>query len=170
MYAQAQERPSIRGVARRAGASASTVSRVLNARPDVAPATRERVLQAIAELGYHPNAQAVGLSCQRTGVVGLVVPDVITPFCTSVIESVQNSLRARGYWMLLSANPLHPPERASLQAGLLEELWRSQRIDGLLVLIPVESSLPQPASVPHSRRCANRWMRWAGWLPSTYVD
>jgi DNA-binding LacI/PurR family transcriptional regulator len=128
-------------VARRAGVSASTVSRVLNARPDVAASTRERVLQAIAELDYHPNAQAVGLSSRRAGVVGLVVPDVITPFCTSVIDSVQNQLRERGYWMLLTANPLDPPERADLQADLLEELWRSRRIDGLLVLIPVESSL-----------------------------
>jgi LacI family transcriptional regulator len=136
-----QDRPSIQDVARRAGVSASTVSRVLNARPDVAASTRERVLQAIAELDYHPNAQAVGLSSRRAGVVGLVVPDVITPFCTSVIDSVQDQLRKRGYWMLLSANPLDPPERANLQAGLLEELWRSRRIDGLLVLIPVESSL-----------------------------
>jgi LacI family transcriptional regulator len=136
-----QDRPSIQDVARRAGVSASTVSRVLNARPDVAASTRERVLQAIADLDYHPNAQAVGLSSRRAGVVGLVVPDVITPFCTSVIDSVQNQLRERGYWMLLSANPLDPPERANLQAGLLEELWRSRRIDGLLVLIPVESSL-----------------------------
>jgi len=136
-----RDRPSIQDVARRAGISASTVSRVLNARPDVAASTRERVLQAIAELDYHPNAQAVGLSSRRAGVVGLVVPDVITPFCTSVIDSVQNQLRERGYWMLLSANPLDPPERADLQVGLLEELWRSRRIDGLLVLIPVESSL-----------------------------
>jgi len=136
-----QDRPSIQDVARRAGVSASTVSRVLNARPDVAASTRERVLHAIADLDYHPNAQAVGLSCRRTGVVGLVVPDVITPFCTSVINSVQNQLRERGYWMLLTANPLDPPERADLQADLLEGLWRSRRIDGLLVLIPVESSL-----------------------------
>jgi LacI family transcriptional regulator len=136
-----RERPSIRDVARKAGVSASTVSRVLNARPDVAPATRERVLQAIAELDYHPNAQAVGLSRRRTGVVGLVVPDVITPFNTAVVESVENSLRARGHWMLLAANALDTEEQARLQAGLLEELGRSRRIDGLLVLIPVESSL-----------------------------
>ena len=136
-----RERPSIRDVARQAGVSASTVSRVLNARPDVAPATRERVLQAIAELNYHPDAQAVGLSRRCTGVVGLVVPDVITPFCTCVIESVQNSLRVRGYWMLLAAHGLETEQRARLQASLLEELGRSRRIDGLLVLIPVESSL-----------------------------
>jgi LacI family transcriptional regulator len=99
-----QDRPSIRDVACKAGVSASTVSRVLNARPDVAPATRERVLAVIEELNYHPNAQAVSLSRRYTGVVGLVVPDVITPFCTSVIESVQNTLRAHGYWMLLVAS------------------------------------------------------------------
>jgi len=136
-----RERPSIRDVARKAGVSASTVSRVLNARPDVAPATRERVQQAIMELNYHPDAQAVGLSLRHTGVVGLVVPDVITPFCTSVIESVQNSLRACGYWLLLAAHGLDTEQQAHSQARLLEELGRSRRIDGLLVLIPVESSL-----------------------------
>jgi len=128
-------------VARKAGVSVSTVSRVLNDRPDVAPVTRECVLQTIAELNYHPNAQAVGLSRHSTGVVGLVVPDVITPFCTSIIESVQNSLREFGYWMLLAANRLDTEQMARLQARLLEELWRGRRIDGLLVLIPVESSL-----------------------------
>jgi LacI family transcriptional regulator len=107
----------------------------------VAAETRERVLQAIEELNYHPHAQAVGLSCHRTAVVGLVVPDVITPFCTGIIESVQNSLRAQGYWLLLAASGLDTEEHARLQAPLLEELWRSRRIDGLLVLIPVESSL-----------------------------
>jgi LacI family transcriptional regulator len=136
-----QDRPSIRDVACKAGVSASTVSRVLNARPDVAPATRERVLAVIEELNYHPNAQAVSLSRRYTGVVGLVVPDVITPFCTSVIESVQNTLRAYGYWMLLVANQVNPEEQARLQAEFLVELWRGRRIDGLLVLIPVEVSL-----------------------------
>ena len=136
-----QKRPSIQDVARKAGVSASTVSRVLNTRPDVAPATRERVLQTIAELNYHPNAQAVGLSRRSTGVVGLVVPDVITPFCTSIIESVQNSLRQHGYWMLLATSGLNTEEQARMQVHLVEELWQSRRIDGLLVLIPVEGSL-----------------------------
>ena len=136
-----RERPSIRDVARRTGVSPSTVSRVLNVRPDVAPATRQRVLQTIAELNYHPDAQAVSLSRRRTGVVGLVVPDVITPFCTCVIESVQNSLQAHGYWMLLAAHSLSTEQQAQSQVSLLEKLGRSRRIDGLLVLIPVESSV-----------------------------
>ncbi len=136
-----QERPSIRDVAHKARVSVSTVSRVLNDRPDVAPATRERVQQAIAELNYHPNAQAVGLSSRSTGVVGLVVTDMITPFSTAVIESVQNSLREHGYWMLLAACQLNTGQDVQLQARLVEELGRSRRIDGLLILTPMESSL-----------------------------
>jgi LacI family transcriptional regulator len=122
---------------------------VLNARPDVAPATRERVLQTIEKLNYHPDAQAVGLSRRRTGVVGLVAPDVITPFCTSVVESVQNTLRAHGYWMLLAASGLDTEQAAHLQAQLLEQLWRSRRIDGLLILIPVEDSLELLRAMAH---------------------
>ncbi len=135
-----QERPSIRDVARQAGVSVSTVSRVLNDRPDVAQATRERVLQTIAEMHYHPNAQAVGLSRRSTRVVALVVPDVISPFCISMIESVQNNLRERGYWLLLAASGVFT-EHQTRQAHLIEELGRSRRIDGLLVLTPLENSL-----------------------------
>jgi LacI family transcriptional regulator len=97
-------------------------------------------LQTIAEMNYHPNAQAVGLSRRSTGVVALVVPDVISPFCTSMIESVQNNLQERGYWLLLAAYGVFT-EHQSRQARLIEELGRSQRIDGLLVLTPLESSL-----------------------------
>jgi LacI family transcriptional regulator len=114
---------------------------VLNDRPDVAPATRERVQQAIAELNYHPNAQAVGLSRRSTGVVGLIVADVVSPFCTLIIESVQNSLREHGYWMLLASHQLDTGQGAQLQSRLVEELGRSRRIDGLLILTPMESSL-----------------------------
>ena len=141
MFDQTQELPGIRDVAHKAGVSVSTVSRVLNDRPDVAPATRERVQQAIAELNYHPNAQAVGLSRRSTGVVGLIVADVNTPFCTSVIESVQNSLREHGYWMLLATHQLDTGQDAQLQARLVEELARSRRIDGLLILTPMKGSL-----------------------------
>lgn len=112
-----RERPSIRDVARNAGISGSTVSRVLNVRPDVALATRECVLQAIAELNYHPNAQAVGLSCRSTGVVGLVVPDVITPLCTSIITPLTTVRQSLEYMGQLAVEHL-----CSLIAGETDEL------------------------------------------------
>src|SRR5215470_17660282 len=65
---------TIADVARVAGVSVSTVSRILNGKQDVAPATRERVQQVIAELGFKPHAQAKGLRAGKTRNVALLFP------------------------------------------------------------------------------------------------
>ncbi|HMO59097.1 MAG TPA: LacI family DNA-binding transcriptional regulator, partial [Roseiflexaceae bacterium] len=69
-------RTTIREVAIRAGVSHQTVSRVINNSPYVSETTRTQVLQAIADLDYHPNANAVGLSRNRSDIIGLVVESV----------------------------------------------------------------------------------------------
>lgn len=132
--------PSIQDVARIAGVTASTVSRVLNDKPDVSSETRKRVLQTIADLNYHPNAQAISLSMQRTGIVGLVVQDITHIFCTAIMESVHNTLQEHGFWLLVANGTLDTEEHAQQQHRLIEQLWRSRRVDGLLVLTPVDSS------------------------------
>jgi LacI family transcriptional regulator len=64
-------------VARLAGVSHQTVSRVINGHPSVRPDTRERVLRAMRELDYRPNAMARGLASRRSGVLGVVSFDTI---------------------------------------------------------------------------------------------
>jgi DNA-binding LacI/PurR family transcriptional regulator len=78
--------PTIRDVARRAGVSVATVSRVLNDSPLVVEPTRARVQAAVDELGYHLNATARNLSIGRAAAIGVVVPFLTTP---SVIERVR---------------------------------------------------------------------------------
>jgi LacI family transcriptional regulator len=70
---------TIKEVARAAGVSPMTVSRVINGSRGVSPDKRARVERAIAELGYIPSRLARGLSAQRTGTLALIVPDVANP-------------------------------------------------------------------------------------------
>jgi LacI family transcriptional regulator len=128
-------RSTIREVALRAGVSHQTVSRVINNSPDVADATRELVLRAIAELDYHPNAQAVGLSRNRSDIVGVVVDSLTEPFFSHIVAGVLRSLRSRGRLMLLAT----VDDAGQLDA--IDTLQRSRRIDGLVIVLPLASSL-----------------------------
>jgi LacI family transcriptional regulator len=81
-------------VAREAGVSPMTVSRVINEKGDVSSPTRQRVLEVIETMGYRPSAIARGLATQRTGTLGLVVPDVANPFFSDVSLSIVSSAAA----------------------------------------------------------------------------
>ena len=87
---------SIKDVAAEAGVSVATVSRVLNDHPSVAPDTRTRVLAAVAELGYRPNAVARSLRTDQTRTLGLVISDVLNPFFTELARSVEEAARDAG--------------------------------------------------------------------------
>ena len=92
---------SIEDVARRAGVSIATVSRALRGLPDVAAATRDRVLAAAAELDYVASPFAARLASGRTATVGLVVPWVNRWFFAEVISTVESELRRAGLDLLL---------------------------------------------------------------------
>src|SRR5262245_37558359 len=92
---------TIKDVASRAGVSAMTVSRVINASAQVSPDARRRVEQAIAELGYVPSRLARGLIRQRTGTLALIVPDVANPFFTLIVRGAEDVARRAGYRVIL---------------------------------------------------------------------
>ena len=79
-------RATIRDIADLAGVSIATVSRVLNDRPDVAPETRETVLQVVREHGFSTNRGARGLSSGRTGMIGLTLPLVADAYFGPMLE------------------------------------------------------------------------------------
>src|SRR5829696_762629 len=124
--------PTIRDVARRAGVSPATVSRVLNDSPLVVEPTRERVRAAVDELGYRLNATARTLSIGRAQAVGVVVPFFTTH---SVIERLRGVVRRlgrdgrRGYDLLLF--DVEAPEQ---RADAMRDLARRNRVAGLLVV------------------------------------
>ena len=89
-------------VARRAGVSKSTVSNVLHARP-VSPVLRDRVQEAIDELGYFPSAVAQGLARQRTRTLGVLVPRLDNPFYADVLGGIEECSEKRGYRLLIAS-------------------------------------------------------------------
>ncbi|WP_431946098.1 LacI family DNA-binding transcriptional regulator [Actinacidiphila sp. bgisy167] len=119
---------SIKDVASRAGVSVATVSRVLNDHPSVRPDTRTRVLAAVAELGYRPNAVARSLRTDQTHTLGLVISDVLNPFFTELARSVEDEARALGYSVIIGNADERPEQQDHHIRTLLD-----RRIDGLLV-------------------------------------
>jgi len=135
---------SIREVARQAGVSVGTVSNVLN-RPDVvAPATQQRVMDAIRELGFVRNEAARHLRAGRSRTVGLVVLDVANPFFTDVAHGVEQ-LADDHNTMVVLCNSGENPDRERRHVEQLEE----QRVLGILIA-PVENESA------HLKRLAER--------------
>jgi LacI family transcriptional regulator len=125
---------SIKQVARHAGVSIGTVSNVLN-RPDVvSPSTRQRVLTAIAELGYIRNDSARQLRAGRSRSIALVVLDLTNPFFTDVMRGVEDIADAHGV-MVMVCNSCESAARERRHLGMLEE----QRVRGVLIT-PVDDS------------------------------
>jgi DNA-binding LacI/PurR family transcriptional regulator len=92
---------TIADVAKLAGVSAGTVSRVLNGAENVRPDTRARVTQAIAALEFQPNFQARSLRSKRTFAIALAVPELTNYYWTSVATGVQEAVQAHGYHLIL---------------------------------------------------------------------
>jgi len=97
-------------VAKRAGVSIGTVSRVLNNRDRVSQETRERVLQAIRELDYHPNSLAQRLASQQTDTIGLVMPSVNDPFFYEIVRGVEEVVTAAGFGLMIVCQPRQTSE------------------------------------------------------------
>lgn len=120
--------PTIFDVAKRAGVSKSSVSRVLNGGA-VSPKTRKAVLEAIEALGYRPNVAARGLVTKRSQTVGFVLTDVADPYYSEVIRGVDEALSEKGYSLILCSARWDNDRELSYIRLLTEH-----RVDGLLVL------------------------------------
>jgi DNA-binding LacI/PurR family transcriptional regulator len=95
------QRATIADVARRAGVSIATVSRVLNGTSKVADTTAERVRAAIAELHYVPRAAARGLASRRTNTIGLLLPEISGQFFPPLLRGIEAGARENGYHLLI---------------------------------------------------------------------
>jgi LacI family transcriptional regulator len=112
--------PTIRDVARAAGVSKSTVSNVIRDAGKTTPATRERVLEAIAAVGYRPNAIARSLVRRRTTTVGILVGDLANPFYSELAKLVEQRLTAAGYATMLCNTDGHAASERARIESLLE--------------------------------------------------
>ncbi len=128
-------RPTIRDVARAAGVSIATVSRVINGRPDVAPATRDRVLGAVRGLGFSGNRSARSLVSGRTFLVGVTLPLVEAEYFSRIVAGAADELYDHDVEVVLGPT-LHLRDRA---ATLLAR-HAGGATDGGLLILPEESN------------------------------
>ncbi|MCF6094897.1 catabolite control protein A [Microaerobacter geothermalis] len=120
---------TIYDVAREAGVSMATVSRVVNGNPNVKPSTRKKVLAVIERLGYRPNAVARGLASKKTTTVGVVIPDISSAFFAEMARGIEDIANMYHYNIILCNSDLNHDKEIILINTLLEK-----QVDGLLFM------------------------------------
>jgi len=120
-------------IAKLAGVSRSTVSRVINNHPNVSPEVRERVWKVIRELDYQPHAAARSLATRRTQVLGLIIPQAVTilftdPFFPLLIRGIADACNARRYHLMLSLFSSRDEQRE-----LYRRIIRGGHLDGIII-------------------------------------
>lgn len=119
---------SIIDIARALGVSTSTVSRALKNHPDISEETRRRVQEFARRVNYRPNALALGLKQQRSFTLGIIIPEIVHHFFSSIISGIEDVAYGKGYrLMICQSNEEFERERINLQALL------DHRVDGILV-------------------------------------
>lgn len=120
---------TIKDIAEIAGVSKATVSRVLNNTKPVSDEIKERVQSVIDETGYRPSSLARSLSRQRTGILGLIIPDVANPFYAELVKGMSEVAKAYHYNILLcNTFREHEKEREFL------ELLEDKEVDGIIFM------------------------------------
>lgn len=125
---------TMRDVARKAGVSIKTVSRVVNDQGEISEATRQRVLAVIEELGYRPSRVARALVTQQSHTIGLVVSDITNPFFPQVAQGVLGAAQAKGYNVFLCNTDGDPQQELSLLESLADH-----GVDGIIFYPSYES-------------------------------
>ncbi len=131
-------------VAKLAGVSHQTVSRVLNDSPQVRAETRERVLAAVETLGYRPNAMARGLVSRRSKVLGVVTFDTVLFGPASMMLGIERAARAAGYGVSIAT--LETVDRPSVLAAV--NTLADQGVDGVIVIAPQQTTAAALHSMP----------------------
>lgn len=148
----AHGRTTITDVARAAGVSVATVSKVINGRDGVAASTSERVLQVVSELGYASSLVATSLRRQRTHVIGVLVAE-FEPFALQLLHGVSEALRETSYDVLAYAGAVSSGTHEGWEARSLSRLGGTL-IDGAVVVTPTvrppETVVPIVAIDPHT--------------------
>jgi len=119
---------TINDIAKEAGVSKATVSRVLNTPEKVSEETRKKVLEVIKKRQYRPNPFARGLNTRKTGVIGVLVSDITNPFYAVMVRSIEEVCRAYQYHIFLCNTGGRQEEEELYLRSLLEK-----RVDGVIL-------------------------------------
>ena len=107
---------TIKDIARHLSISVSTVSRAVGDDKNIRKETKEKVMEAVKELGYRPNPVATNLKYGHTNAVGVIVPEMVTPFASRVINGIQEVLHAKNIKVIIAESGGDPEkEKENLQ-------------------------------------------------------
>ncbi|MED0686430.1 LacI family DNA-binding transcriptional regulator [Anoxybacillus ayderensis] len=148
--------PTIYDIAKKAGVSITTVSKVLNNYPDISDKTRKKILRTIEEIGYHPNSHARALMTKKYWTIGVVFIEALGvgikhPFFSAVIESFRKKVGELGYDLLLLS-----PHAENGRKNYLDRLL-SRGVDGIIVVSPQQFSKEIEELIDHD-------------IPSVFID
>lgn len=121
---------TIKDLAKQLGISASTVSRALRNDKNISPETKNSVVELAKELGYKPNTNAVNLRQRKTHIIGIIVPEMVTPFFITVINYIQEILYNDGYEVIITQSQ-EDPEKELKNLRLME----NYRVEGIIMSI-----------------------------------
>ena len=125
---------TIKDIAKELGISASTVSRALKDHPDISSKTKKAVNELAKKWHYKPNAVALSLRHSKTNIIGVIIPEIVHHFFSSVISGIEKIAHEAGYnVMMFQSNESFEREAANVQALL------SSRVDGVLVSMSKET-------------------------------
>jgi LacI family transcriptional regulator len=144
---------TIQDVAKAAGVSVSTVSRVLNDKDDVAPETYDKVQDVIRELDYTSNLAAKSMRSRRTNVIGMIMPDVEQPFPIEVMKGVNQAITALDYDLIVYTNGDIKKNSTVEREQQYVALLNNSITDGVIVVTPAATAFstasPVVAVDPH---------------------
>lgn len=138
---------TIRDVARAAGVSVSTVSRVLNHKDDVSEETIQKIRSIVHELGYASSLAARGMRSRRTNVIGLVMPDVATPYCQHIMLGVNRAISRLEKNLIIYTSGNWPKENIAQNERSYVSLLNGGITDGLIVVTPTATDFATHAPV-----------------------
>jgi LacI family transcriptional regulator, galactose operon repressor len=138
---------TIHDVAQAAGVSVTTVSRVLNDKDDVAPATYEKVRRVMRELNYTASLAAKSMRSRTTNVIGLVMPEVTEPFDLEIIRGVGAAIRESGYDLMIYTTGGSPLSRRAAWEQEHVALLSGGLTDGCIVVTPSAPTFPNATRI-----------------------
>jgi len=125
---------TIKDIARELGISPSTVSRALKDHPDISPATKKAVTQRAEELNYQPNSIALSLRHRKSNTIGVIIPEIVHFFFSTVISGIEDIAYSAGYSVIISqSNESYEREVLDTRAMF------NNRVDGILVSMSRET-------------------------------
>jgi len=120
---------TIKDIAKKAGVSSATVSRVLNGHPCVRPEVRRTVMEWVEKLGYQPNFVARGLATKKSHLIGVIIREISNPFFAEVVQAIEEAATQNGYSIVLcNTNGNLQREKESVAILL------SRQVEGLLLV------------------------------------